>query len=205
MIGPTGVGKTEIARRLAALVGAPFVKVEATKYTEVGYVGRDVESMVRDLVDASIRTVTDERREEVRELAARTRSNASSTAPSRNAAALGARARKSVCCGARIDLRQRLSRHSTRSPARRPRLGRRAARARSNARRDRARLLRRAVDRDRGRRDAELADRRDRRQRGPGRRPRRDARRNSARNAARKSALRSPRLYASSSKKRPPS
>ncbi len=55
MIGPTGVGKTEIARRLAALVGAPFVKVEATKYTEVGYVGRDVESMVRDLVEASIR------------------------------------------------------------------------------------------------------------------------------------------------------
>jgi ATP-dependent HslUV protease ATP-binding subunit HslU len=69
MIGPTGVGKTEIARRLAGLVGAPFVKVEATKYTEVGYVGRDVESMVRDLVEASIRTVTDERREEVRELA----------------------------------------------------------------------------------------------------------------------------------------
>ncbi|MBV9719989.1 MAG: ATP-dependent protease ATPase subunit HslU [Candidatus Eremiobacteraeota bacterium] len=69
MIGPTGVGKTEIARRLAALVGAPFVKVEATKYTEVGYVGRDVESMVRDLVEASIRTVTGERREEVRELA----------------------------------------------------------------------------------------------------------------------------------------
>ncbi|MGC1380978.1 MAG: ATP-dependent protease ATPase subunit HslU [Candidatus Baltobacteraceae bacterium] len=71
MIGPTGVGKTEIARRLAALVGAPFVKVEATKYTEVGYVGRDVESMVRDLVEDSIRTVTDERRGEVRELAAR--------------------------------------------------------------------------------------------------------------------------------------
>jgi ATP-dependent HslUV protease ATP-binding subunit HslU len=71
MIGPTGVGKTEIARRLAALVGAPFVKVEATKYTEVGYVGRDVESMVRDLVEASIRTVTDERRGEVGELARR--------------------------------------------------------------------------------------------------------------------------------------
>ncbi len=71
MIGPTGVGKTEIARRLAALVGAPFVKVEATKYTEVGYVGRDVESMVRDLVEASIRSVTNERRDEVRELAAR--------------------------------------------------------------------------------------------------------------------------------------
>jgi ATP-dependent HslUV protease ATP-binding subunit HslU len=71
MIGPTGVGKTEIARRLAALVGAPFVKVEATKYTEVGYVGRDVESMVRDLVEASIRTVTGERQEEVKELAKR--------------------------------------------------------------------------------------------------------------------------------------
>ncbi|HEU5479048.1 MAG TPA: ATP-dependent protease ATPase subunit HslU, partial [Candidatus Tumulicola sp.] len=71
MIGPTGVGKTEIARRLASLVGAPFVKVEATKYTEVGYVGRDVESMVRDLVEASVRTVTDERREEVRDLAER--------------------------------------------------------------------------------------------------------------------------------------
>ena len=65
MIGPTGVGKTEIARRLAALVGAPFVKVEATKYTEVGYVGRDVESMVRDLVEAAIRTVTEERRQDV--------------------------------------------------------------------------------------------------------------------------------------------
>jgi ATP-dependent HslUV protease ATP-binding subunit HslU len=71
MIGPTGVGKTEIARRLAALVGAPFVKVEATKYTEVGYVGRDVESMVRDLVEAAIRTVTDERRNDMRELATR--------------------------------------------------------------------------------------------------------------------------------------
>ncbi len=69
MIGPTGVGKTEIARRLAGLVGAPFVKVEATKYTEVGYVGRDVESMVRDLVEASVRMVTEERRAEVAELA----------------------------------------------------------------------------------------------------------------------------------------
>jgi ATP-dependent HslUV protease ATP-binding subunit HslU len=71
MIGPTGVGKTEIARRLAGIVGAPFVKVEATKYTEVGYVGRDVESMVRDLVEAAIRTVGDERRAEVQELAER--------------------------------------------------------------------------------------------------------------------------------------
>src|SRR5579862_9866063 len=54
MIGPTGVGKTEIARRLATLVNAPFIKVEATKYTEVGYVGRDVESMIRDLVEIAI-------------------------------------------------------------------------------------------------------------------------------------------------------
>ncbi len=60
MKGPTGVGKTEIARRLAKLVGAPFVKVEATKYTEVGYVGRDVESMIRDLVECSVRLVKDE-------------------------------------------------------------------------------------------------------------------------------------------------
>ena len=67
--GPTGVGKTEIARRLAKLVNAPFVKVEATKYTEVGYVGRDVESMVRDLVEASVRIVKNEQAEKVREKA----------------------------------------------------------------------------------------------------------------------------------------
>ncbi len=65
MSGPTGVGKTEIARRLARLVGAPFVKVEATKYTEVGYVGRDVESMVRDLVEVAIRMVKDKKKKEV--------------------------------------------------------------------------------------------------------------------------------------------
>jgi ATP-dependent HslUV protease ATP-binding subunit HslU len=65
MIGPTGVGKTEIARRLARLAGAPFVKVEASKFTEVGYVGRDVESMVRDLVDAAINMVRGEREDEV--------------------------------------------------------------------------------------------------------------------------------------------
>ena len=69
MKGPTGVGKTEIARRLAKLVKAPFVKVEATKYTEVGYVGRDVESMVRDLVDMSVRMVKDERQHQVQEKA----------------------------------------------------------------------------------------------------------------------------------------
>ena len=67
MKGPTGVGKTEIARRLAKLVKAPFVKIEATKYTEVGYVGRDVESMVRDLVEASVRLVKDEKYNEVLE------------------------------------------------------------------------------------------------------------------------------------------
>lgn len=60
MIGPTGVGKTEIARRLAKLVSAPFIKVEATKFTEVGYVGRDVESIVRDLVENAIRMVREE-------------------------------------------------------------------------------------------------------------------------------------------------
>jgi ATP-dependent HslUV protease ATP-binding subunit HslU len=65
MIGPTGVGKTEIARRLAQLVGAPFIKVEATKYTEVGYVGRDVESMVRDLTEAAVGLVRQEQRKVV--------------------------------------------------------------------------------------------------------------------------------------------
>ncbi|WP_019532526.1 ATP-dependent protease ATPase subunit HslU [Paenibacillus ginsengihumi] len=70
MIGPTGVGKTEIARRLAKLVNAPFIKVEATKFTEVGYVGRDVESMVRDLVETSIRMVKAEKTEHVKERAA---------------------------------------------------------------------------------------------------------------------------------------
>ncbi|MCM3175284.1 MULTISPECIES: ATP-dependent protease ATPase subunit HslU [unclassified Paenibacillus] len=69
MIGPTGVGKTEIARRLAKLVGAPFVKVEATKFTEVGYVGRDVESMVRDLIETSLRMVKLERTEQVKDKA----------------------------------------------------------------------------------------------------------------------------------------
>src|SRR5205809_7655264 len=69
LIGPTGVGKTEIARRLARLAGAPFVKVEASKFTEVGYVGRDVEGMVRDLVDAAINLVRTEREDEIEDLA----------------------------------------------------------------------------------------------------------------------------------------
>ena len=69
MIGPTGVGKTEIARRIAKLTNAPFIKVEATKFTEVGYVGRDVESMVRDLVESSKRLVTDEMTEAVKDVA----------------------------------------------------------------------------------------------------------------------------------------
>jgi len=69
MIGPTGVGKTEIARRLARLAGCPFVKVEASKYTEVGYVGRDVESMVRDLVEVAIDMVREEKLDEVAERA----------------------------------------------------------------------------------------------------------------------------------------
>jgi ATP-dependent HslUV protease ATP-binding subunit HslU len=69
LIGPTGVGKTEIARRLAKLSGAPFIKVEASKFTEVGYVGRDVEGMVRDLVDSAIEMVRSEREQEVEDLA----------------------------------------------------------------------------------------------------------------------------------------
>src|SRR4026208_231358 len=69
MIGPTGVGKTEIARRLARLAQSPFIKVEASKFTEVGYVGRDVESMVRDLVELAIDMVRAERSEDVKDKA----------------------------------------------------------------------------------------------------------------------------------------
>ena len=69
MMGPTGCGKTEIARRLAKLMDAPFVKVEATKFTEVGYVGRDVDSMVRDLVEASLRVTKQSKLEEKYEIA----------------------------------------------------------------------------------------------------------------------------------------
>ena len=69
MIGPTGVGKTEISRRLSRLAGAPFIKVEASKFTEVGYVGRDVESIIRDLVEIAINMVRDEKEAEVRAVA----------------------------------------------------------------------------------------------------------------------------------------
>ena len=69
MIGPTGVGKTEVARRLARLSGAPFIKVEASKFTEVGYVGRDVDSMVRDLVEAAVKMVKEEEMAKLRERA----------------------------------------------------------------------------------------------------------------------------------------
>ena len=69
MIGSTGVGKTEIARRLAKLTGAPFIKVEATKYTEVGYYGRDVESMIRELVDNAVGLVKSVERDKVKQMA----------------------------------------------------------------------------------------------------------------------------------------
>src|SRR5690606_39985126 len=69
MIGPTGVGKTEIARRLARLANAPFLKVEATKFTEVGYVGRDVDSIVRDLVDIAVKMLREEQIRKVQHIA----------------------------------------------------------------------------------------------------------------------------------------
>jgi ATP-dependent HslUV protease ATP-binding subunit HslU len=116
MIGPTGVGKTEIARRLAKLTNSPFLKVEASKFTEVGYVGRDVESMIRDLVEIAIDMVREERLEEVEDKAemnaeerlldvllppppARPRRKASSRCPARRA--ISARARSCASSSAR--------------------------------------------------------------------------------------------------------
>ena len=86
MIGPTGVGKTEIARRLARLAQSPFIKVEASKFTEVGYVGRDVESMVRDLVELGVDMVREERLEEVRAKARAERRGAAARHPAAAAA-----------------------------------------------------------------------------------------------------------------------
>ena len=156
MIGPTGVGKTEIARRLAALVGAPFIKVEATKYTEVGYVGRDVESMVRDLVEAAIRTVMDERREEVRELAARQAVERvidvlqPETRPPGSAHRREIRSvRRSARFSAATFPRSSTARLRSAAPPDAQRD------ARPDARRDRARVLQCAADRDRSRGDGQ--------------------------------------------------
>ena len=101
MIGPTGVGKTEIARRLARLAQSPFIKVEASKFTEVGYVGRDVESMVRDLVELGVDMVREERRAEVREKARA----GGRGAPARSAAAAAAARRPSTTTEAAGDPR----------------------------------------------------------------------------------------------------
>ena len=110
MIGPTGVGKTEIARRLAKLIGAPFLKVEATKYTEVGYYGRDVESMVRDLVESAIGLVRQRERAKVEDEATRRAStNACSTCslPAR-AATTATTARRTARQRSREKLREQL-------------------------------------------------------------------------------------------------
>ncbi len=194
MIGPTGVGKTEIARRLAALVGAPFVKVEATKYTEVGYVGRDVESMVRDLVEAV--DSHGHRRAPRRGPRARRRARRSSASidvlhPETRAAVGTAQGNPFAATLGSI-FGNNVTPASSRpqpAPSRRRSPRRRAAHSRADARRDRARLLRRAADRDRSRGDAEPADRHDRRRpRISGGRHRRDARRFAARSAGRRSA-----------------
>ena len=109
LIGPTGVGKTEIARRLARLASAPFVKVEASKFTEVGYVGRDVDSIVRDLVEAAIGMVRAERSESVKVAAQRVRRGPPPRPP---AARPGRHRSRGVAAGA--------APHAAREAARRP-------------------------------------------------------------------------------------
>ena len=128
MIGPTGVGKTEISRRLAKLAQAPFLKVEASKFTEVGYVGRDVESMIRDLTDLAVKMVKDEEQEKVRTAGpragrgARARSAAAARAWYGAAHPAGGRTRRRrVHRGvSRRDARQAAP-HAARGQARRPR------------------------------------------------------------------------------------
>ena len=119
LIGPTGVGKTEIARRLAHLADAPFVKVEATKFTEVGYVGKDVETIVRDLADAAIKQVRDRAK-------AKVRTQAEQAAEERVLDALLPRAR-GVRCGAKTRRRR------PRTPARARNSARCCARASSRS------------------------------------------------------------------------
>ena len=107
MIGPTGVGKTEIARRLARLAEAPFIKIEATKFTEVGYVGRDVESSVRDLVEIGIGIVRERKRKEVTakaEIAAEERARAARRAVAAAAAAKAAAAAVAAAAAAQEDM-----------------------------------------------------------------------------------------------------
>ncbi len=111
MIGPTGVGKTEISRRLAKLANAPFLKVEATKFTEVGYVGRDVEQIIRDLVEVGIGLVRETKRKEVQAKAHLPRRSASSTPSSaRPPRPPPARASARSCATARWTTRKSTSR-----------------------------------------------------------------------------------------------